>query len=79
MLIYNFVSSADSPLTWGEYCNINMVYTNDYPPNNSFWYLSFQMNKQKLVHSVYTVLLHLLPALLVDTGSVCVGQKPRYA
>ncbi|XP_033211757.1 fatty acyl-CoA reductase wat-like [Belonocnema kinseyi] len=77
MLIYNFVSSADARLTWGEFCKTNVAYSDIYPPSNSFWYLSFTMNKHKLVHSAYTVLLHLLPALVVDTASLCIGQKPK--
>lgn len=77
MLIYNFVSSEDAPLTWNEYCTINTRYSDIYPPSNSFWYLSFKMNKQKLMHTMSTLVLHLLPAFIVDTVCICLGQKPR--
>ncbi|XP_046592784.1 fatty acyl-CoA reductase wat isoform X2 [Neodiprion lecontei] len=77
MLIYNYVSSVDAPLTWGEYCKSNMEYGKLYPLSNSIWYLSFTTNKHKFIHLLYVLFLHLLPAMLVDTVSICIGQKPR--
>ncbi|XP_015586610.1 fatty acyl-CoA reductase wat isoform X2 [Cephus cinctus] len=77
MLIYNYVSSVEAPLTWGDYCETNLKYGHQYPLSNSIWYLSFRMNKHKIIHLLYVLFLHLLPALLVDTVSICFGQKPR--
>lgn len=77
MIIYNYVSSVDAPITWGTYCKTNLVYGRMYPLSNALWYLSFASNKYKLVHWIYVLFLHLLPALLVDTVSMCIGQKPK--
>ncbi|XP_012265211.2 fatty acyl-CoA reductase wat-like isoform X1 [Athalia rosae] len=77
MLIYNYVSSADAPITWGDYCTTNIKYGKMYPLSSAIWYLSFTMNKYLFVHWIYMILFHLVPALLMDTASMCVGQKPR--
>lgn len=78
MLIYNFVSSPESPITWGEYCDTNIVFGHKYPLKNSIWYLSFRMIKQRTLYLITIWLLHLLPALLIDTVRICTGQKPKY-
>ena len=76
MLIYNFVSTVDAPFTWGEFRNTNTRFANEYPLNNAIWYISFNMNKNKIMNSLYTVFLHLVPAFIIDTLTLCVGRKP---
>lgn len=77
MLIYNFVSTVDPPFTWEDFRVTNTKYINEYPMNNALWYISFNMNKSKVVNSIYVVFLHLVPAFLIDALTVCLGRKPR--
>lgn len=78
MLIYNFVSNVDAPITWDEFRIMNLMIAKKYPMNNSIWYTSFRFSKNKFMSNFSILLLHLLPGLLIDTACRCVGQKPRY-
>ncbi|XP_014210800.1 fatty acyl-CoA reductase wat-like [Copidosoma floridanum] len=76
MLIYNFVSSVDAPFTWQDFFHTNKRYVNMYPMSTALWYISFTMSKYSFVNTIYSVILHLVPAFIIDTLSVCVGRKP---
>lgn len=75
--VYNYVSSVENPLTWGEFCDLNIEKGFEYPFSNAIWYVSFFMNKSAMVNKIYQFFLHILPALLIDTVMVCAGQKPK--
>ncbi|KAG7201486.1 hypothetical protein KM043_004245 [Ampulex compressa] len=77
MLIYNYVSTVEAPLNWTKYRLLNKDYIDAYPLSTCIWYLSFTMIKYKPLYTIACLLLHLLPALLVDTVRVCFGKKPR--
>lgn len=36
------------------------------------------MTKSAFINKVYTLLLHIIPALIIDFFIICVGKKPRY-
>lgn len=42
-----------------------------------FRYICFFMNKSAFVNKLYTVFLHIIPALLIDFIILCIGKKPR--
>jgi alcohol-forming fatty acyl-CoA reductase len=75
--IYNFVSSIDNPLTWGDFTKFNIKYGFEFPFTSAIWYITFRMHRSATVNKIYTFFLHILPALLIDTLGLCVGQKPR--
>lgn len=75
--IYNYVSSVENPLTWGRFTDLNIKNGFDYPFSNAIWYLSFHAHKTAFMNRVYMIFLHLLPALIMDSMSYCVGQPPR--
>lgn len=75
--IYNYVSSVENPLTWGRFTDLNIKNGFDYPFSNAIWYLSFHAHKTAFMNRVYMIFLHLLPALIMDAMSYCVGQPPR--
>jgi alcohol-forming fatty acyl-CoA reductase len=35
--IYNYVSSVQNPLTWGQFCHLNMAYGFEYPFSSAIW------------------------------------------
>jgi len=73
--VYNFVSSQDNPLTWGEFMTYNARGT-AIPSMHCVWVYDFTLNKHYSLHMVYLVFLHLLPALIVDTAMRVMGKKP---
>lgn len=75
--IYNYVSSVDNPVTWGEYNTINRVYGEKYPLSRSVWCNGFTMEPSYALNRFYRVVYHLLPALLVDAVLLCLWRKPR--
>lgn len=77
MPIYNYVSSVENPLTWGQFTELNIQNGFDYPFSSAIWYLSFHMHKTAFMNRIYMFLLHILPAMLIDALSICIGQRPR--
>ncbi|XP_048488094.1 fatty acyl-CoA reductase wat isoform X1 [Plutella xylostella] len=75
--IFNYVSSVENRITWGSFMELNMAYIDAHPLTSAVWYFSLSLHKSAAVNRVYRVLLHLLPAALVDGLALCVGQKPK--
>ncbi|XP_055698069.1 fatty acyl-CoA reductase wat-like [Phlebotomus papatasi] len=75
--IFNYVSSVENPLTWGRFTELNIKLGFEYPFSSAIWYLSFHMHKSATVNKIYMIFLHFLPAMLIDSLALCVGQKPR--
>lgn len=73
--IYNYVSSVENPLTWGEFTRLVINNGFDYPFSNAIYYLSFHMNRTAFMNRIYMLFLHILPALIIDFLGRCVGQK----
>jgi fatty acyl-CoA reductase len=74
--IFNNVSSVQNPVTWEELSS----YTekgNIYPSLKTVWYYCVCLNKHRIIHKIYVIFLHLLPALLIDTGAMIIGKQPR--
>ncbi|KAJ9586756.1 hypothetical protein L9F63_019655, partial [Diploptera punctata] len=73
--IYNYISSTQNPITWEKYMKYNEC-GKEYPSLSALWYYCFFLNKYRFLHNICTVLLHYLPALIVDTGLRIVGKDP---
>ncbi|EFN84876.1 Fatty acyl-CoA reductase 1 [Harpegnathos saltator] len=74
--IYNYVST-DNPITYDQLKDLSAKYGLDIPSNRAIWYYSFRNNKHRIVHLFFVYFMHLLPALLVDTVTFCMGRQPR--
>lgn len=74
--VYNYVSK-DKPITWDELKIMSSKYGIQYPSCKAIWYYSFRNNKHKFIHLFYVYFLHLLPALIIDAVTLCVGKQPR--
>jgi len=48
----------------------------EYPSVQILWYYCFRLNKYRILHNLYVVFLHLLPAIIVDTVARLIGKKP---
>ncbi|CAH2056135.1 unnamed protein product, partial [Iphiclides podalirius] len=75
--IFNYVSSVENPITWGDFMKLNMARIDRHPFSNAVWYISLTLTKSAILNRIYIILLHLVPAALVDGLAVCVGRKPK--
>jgi fatty acyl-CoA reductase len=73
--IFNYVSSVQNPVTWGEFIKLNEIALN-YPLLDSIWYYCLYLNKHRLIHNIYITFLHLLPAVFIDTWARIIGKQP---
>ncbi|PSN40547.1 hypothetical protein C0J52_10393 [Blattella germanica] len=74
-ILAEIVPADMNPISWGEYMKFNEC-GKEYPSLRVLWYYSFRLNKYRIIHNLCTIFLHLLPALLVDTGLRIMGKKP---
>lgn len=74
--VYNYVSK-DNPITYDQLKLLSEKYGLEFPTSRAIWYYSFRNNKHRIIHLMYVYLLHLLPALLIDTVTLCLGKQPR--
>nr|XP_050868832.1 fatty acyl-CoA reductase wat-like isoform X4 [Vespula vulgaris] len=74
--IYNYVSK-DNPITFEEMINMSLKNAISIPTMEAVWYCSFRNIKYRFVYTILIYILHLLPALIVDTFALCVGKQPR--
>ncbi|XP_043286816.1 fatty acyl-CoA reductase wat-like [Venturia canescens] len=74
--IYNYVSK-DNPITFDELKDLSAKHGIEYPSSKAIWYYSFRNNKYKIIHLLYVYFLHLLPAIVIDGATMCIGKQPR--
>lgn len=75
--IFNYVSSTQNPITWGEFMKLN-EYGINYPSFMCIWYYFFTLNKHRFIHNIYVIFLHLLPAVFTDIGAKIMGKQPMW-
>ncbi|CAH0712962.1 unnamed protein product, partial [Brenthis ino] len=74
--VYNYVSSEQNPITWGtfkNYMEVNMYQT---VFMQVMWMHAFWMTPSKFLYNIYSLLLHWIPAYIVDTIAVVIMKKP---
>ncbi|CAH0699503.1 unnamed protein product [Spodoptera exigua] len=75
--IFNYVSSVENRITWGDFLSKNMAWIHHYPFSDAVWFISVRLTKSAAVNKIYMFFLHLIPATLVDGLAVCLGRKPK--
>ncbi|XP_032674186.1 fatty acyl-CoA reductase wat-like [Odontomachus brunneus] len=76
-LIYNCVSSNQNPITWAMFMKYNEQYSLLTPFMNMLWCYVFTLNRYRLVHNIYALFLHTIPAVIVDVLAFLTGRKPK--
>lgn len=76
--VYNYCTAPENALTWGDFTTKTTKYGLMYPTLKSIWYLCYTNNPNRLVHLMYILFLHYLPAVLIDAFAMVIGKKPRY-
>ncbi|XP_035741464.1 fatty acyl-CoA reductase wat-like isoform X1 [Vespa mandarinia] len=74
--IYNY-TSMDNPITYEEFIKMSRKNIELLPTNEAIWYISFWNIKYRPIYLIYMYFLHILPAIIIDTISLCIGKKPR--
>ncbi|CAH0385202.1 unnamed protein product [Bemisia tabaci] len=74
--IYNYVSSAQNPVSWGEFISLNQKTGILWPTVRAIWYYSFWPTNNKLLFTLATFLFHTLPGILMDFICKLTGRKP---
>ncbi|XP_013185416.2 fatty acyl-CoA reductase wat [Amyelois transitella] len=75
--VFNYVSSAENRMTWGDFMRLNMAKLDKTPFSNAIWYFSLTLTKSAMKYNIYAFFLHLIPGALIDALSICLGRKPK--
>ncbi|CAH0389540.1 unnamed protein product [Bemisia tabaci] len=75
--VYNYVSSCDNPITWGDYVHYNMKYGTAMPCSRAIWYYTLTMTKSRFLFAILSSFFHTLPAMLMDLALVATNHKRR--
>jgi fatty acyl-CoA reductase len=76
--VYNYVSSVQKPITWDEYMDKASRHGVHVPTIRTVWCYSLTLNKYRFLHILYALLLHFLPAIIIDGFATLLGKEPRY-
>lgn len=74
--VYNYVSGTRNPITWEKFMQYNERYGFQTPPVKTIWYYLLMLNESKFAHVFWSILLHWIPAYIVDGILVLIGKKP---
>lgn len=75
--IYNYVTSPNNPIKWGQYCELGIEHGSKMPMMKSIWYYRITMSSSRFIVFLLTFLYHTVPAFLMDAGLLIAGKKPR--
>ncbi|CAB3257432.1 unnamed protein product [Arctia plantaginis] len=75
--IFNYVSSVENRITWGDFVLHNMSRLHHTPFSDAIWFISLWLTKSALMNKINIFFLHLIPAVLVDGLALCLGRKPK--
>ncbi|KAL4711336.1 hypothetical protein ACJJTC_019177 [Scirpophaga incertulas] len=75
--IYNYVSSVENQITWGDFLSHNIAQVDIHPLSNAIWYITLTLTKSSIMYGTYKILFHLIPAALVDALAAGLGRKPK--
>ncbi|KAL0281211.1 UNVERIFIED_CONTAM: hypothetical protein PYX00_002266 [Menopon gallinae] len=76
LAVYNYVSSTDNALKFRNFefylkkCGITI------PSTKAVWYYSLILCGNRSLSQILLILLHWMPALLIDTAAVLLGKQP---
>ncbi|CAH0712993.1 unnamed protein product, partial [Brenthis ino] len=73
--IYNFVSGAQNPITWGKFIEYNMKYGLHNPTMKAVWYYGLNPTNNYYLFLFYDFFLHFMPALLIDLFCTLIGKR----
>ncbi|XP_068155546.1 fatty acyl-CoA reductase wat-like [Drosophila tropicalis] len=75
--IYNYASSPDNVLTYGDFRDLAMIHGAKYPVTKMLWYPFLHCISTIWLFPLAAFFYHTLPGHLVDLGLRVMGKKPR--
>lgn len=75
--IYNYVSSNESPITWGEYIQNMYDHYFEVPPLRAMWYIFCIFHTNFLIDTILRFWLHKVPGALMDLLLIISGKTPK--
>lgn len=75
-VVYNCTSGSLNPITWGQVRNISQPLLIKYPSMQMFRYPDSAFHSNRLVHEIYLLIEHNIPAFLIDILFRATGHKP---
>ncbi|XP_076164073.1 fatty acyl-CoA reductase wat [Ptiloglossa arizonensis] len=74
--IFNSVSSCQNPTTWKDFLKQNEVIGLKIPSSRMQACYFLLLTKYLFLYRVYTLLFHIIPAVIIDTLTYLIGRKP---
>ncbi|XP_065170715.1 fatty acyl-CoA reductase wat-like [Atheta coriaria] len=73
--IFNFVTSVESPITWGDYTKKCFQMGMNYAPIRCCRYPCVKLTRHKIIHKIRAFYMHHLPAHICDVVLYVFGSK----
>ncbi|KAF5278131.1 hypothetical protein FQR65_LT03647 [Abscondita terminalis] len=73
--VYNMTNDGVIQLTWGQVLNIGREVAYKYPFEGQIWYPDGDMRSSRIVHQIYCLLFHWIPAYFIDLLMFIFRQK----
>ncbi|KAG8306270.1 hypothetical protein J6590_050641 [Homalodisca vitripennis] len=73
--IYNYVSSVEKPLKWGDFKYLIETHGTSVPPMRAMWYYFLTIHRFWITHLICTYFLHYLPAIIIDILAKLTGKE----
>ncbi|KAK4877502.1 hypothetical protein RN001_010008 [Aquatica leii] len=64
--VYNMTNDGVVQMTWGQVLNIGRDIGYKYPFEGQIWYPDGDMRSSKIIHQMYCIFFHWIPAYLID-------------
>lgn len=75
--IYNFTPHKDNVCKWKDFMEVCLQRGKERPAYKAIWYYSLTTVRSASAFMFLSFLVHILPALLVDTVLVLINKKPK--
>ncbi|CAG9767358.1 unnamed protein product [Ceutorhynchus assimilis] len=72
--VYNYVSRNENPITFDLFKYLNCTF--GVPSNKALWYPRFIYASNDFTCNILSFILHIVPAILMDTLALLTGNKP---
>ncbi|XP_075232175.1 fatty acyl-CoA reductase wat-like isoform X2 [Lycorma delicatula] len=73
--VYNYVSSVEKPIRWGEFMCFAKAHGKEAPPNQAIWCYSMTLSTSWIFYKILVLFLHFLPAIIVDAFASLIGKR----
>ncbi|XP_046683821.1 fatty acyl-CoA reductase wat-like isoform X2 [Homalodisca vitripennis] len=73
--IFNYVPSAERPITWADFMSLSYTHGLQVPPLQTMWYICLTLHTSWFMNKLFVVLFHFLPAIIIDLIAMLFGKR----